>query len=139
MRRTRKQENPPTISEPDTSGEECIYVHNPEEGVTLPPHPSKIYAVIDVKGHQHKVTKDDRVILEKLIPTDPDEPAPEIGQQIVFDKVLIVGTQDYTSIGRPTVPHARVYATLEEKTRSEKVIIFKKKRRKGYQKSQGHK
>lgn len=80
LRRARLLENPPTVAEADTSGEECIYVHNPEEGVTLPPHPSKIYAVIDVKGHQHKVTKDDRVILEKLIPTDPDAPVPEVGQ-----------------------------------------------------------
>jgi large subunit ribosomal protein L21 len=71
-------------------------------------------------------------MLEKLIPTDADQTEPEVGQQIIFDKVLIVGTEDYTSIGRPSVPHARVYATLEEKTKSEKVIIFKKKRRKGY-------
>ena len=47
----------------------------------------------------------------------------------------MVGTQDYTSLGRPTVADAKVYATLEEISRSEKVIVFKKKRRKGYQKS----
>ena len=51
----------------------------------------------------------------------------------------MIGTPDYTSLGRPSVAHARVYATLEEITRSEKVIVFKKKRRKGYQKNAGHK
>jgi len=51
----------------------------------------------------------------------------------------MVGTKDYTCIGRPTIANARVYATLEEISKSEKVIVFKKKRRKGYQKSQGHK
>ena len=51
----------------------------------------------------------------------------------------MIGTPDYTSVGRPTVANAKVYATLDEISRSEKVIIFKKKRRQGYQKSQGHK
>ena len=51
----------------------------------------------------------------------------------------MVGTADYTSIGRPSVDRARVFATLEEKGASEKVIVFKKKRRQGYQKSRGHK
>ena len=63
----------------------------------------------------------------------------EVGQQLVFDDVLMVGTPEYTAIGRPSVENARVYVTLEEITRSEKVIVFKKKKRKGYQKSQGHK
>ena len=53
----------------------------------------------------------------------------------MFDEILMVGTKDYTSLGRPTVANARVFATLEEIAMSEKVIVFKKKRRKGYQKS----
>ena len=51
----------------------------------------------------------------------------------------MIGTQDYTAIGRPSIAGAKVFVTLEEKTSSEKVIVFKKKRRQGYQKSQGHK
>ena len=51
---------------------------------------------------------------------------------------MLIGTQDYTSIGQPFVTSARVYATVEEKSRTEKVIVFKKKRRKGYQKNKGH-
>ena len=86
-----------------------------------------------VKGNQFKVAKDDRVMLESL------GEGFHVGQQLVFDEVLMVGTQDFTSIGRPTVANAKVYATLEEISRSEKVIVFKKRRRKTYQKSQGHK
>ena len=51
----------------------------------------------------------------------------------------MIGTPDYTCLGRPTVSNARVIVTLEEKPLSEKVIIFKKRRRKGYQKNAGHK
>ena len=47
----------------------------------------------------------------------------------------MLGTADYTALGRPSVQNARVYVTLEEKTKSEKVIVFKKKKRQGYQKS----
>ena len=50
----------------------------------------------------------------------------------------MVGTTDYTAIGRPTIGNARVYATIEEHSQTEKVIIFKKRRRKGYQKNAGH-
>ena len=92
-----------------------------------------MFAVISVKGQQFRVMKDDRVILERL-----GDEFRQVGSQLVFDEVLMVGSADYTSVGRPTVSSARVYATLEEISRSEKVIVFKKKRRKGYQKSQGH-
>lgn len=51
----------------------------------------------------------------------------------------MIGTVDYTAVGRPNLMSARVYATVEEMTLSEKVIVFKKSRRKRYQKSQGHK
>ena len=57
----------------------------------------------------------------------------------MFEDIMMIGTPEYTSVGRPAVAGARVHATLEEVTRTQKVIVFKKKRRKGYQKSQGHK
>ena len=50
----------------------------------------------------------------------------------------MVGTTEYTAIGRPSIGNARVYATIEEHSQTEKVIIFKKRRRKGYQKNAGH-
>ena len=50
----------------------------------------------------------------------------------------MIGTKDYTAIGRPQVTKARVYATVEEESQTEKVIFFKLSRRKGYQRSGGH-
>lgn len=98
--------------------------------MSLPPLDDKIFAVIHFGGLQHKVTKDDIVMLEK-IDLKP-------GETFVFDNVLLVGTDEYTSIGRPYVKTAKVLATLEETTLTDKVIVFKKKRRKGYQKNMGH-
>ena len=72
----------------------------------------------------------DRVMTEKL--------PFEVGQQICLDDVLMVGTKDYTAVGRPVVTKARVYATVEESVQTEKVIFFKLQRRKGYQRSGGH-
>ena len=77
--------------------------------------------------------RDDRVIIDDL---GHDF---QVGQQLVFDDIMMIGTADYTSIGRPSVESAKVFATLEEKGYSDKVIVFKKKRRQGYQKSRGHK
>lgn len=51
----------------------------------------------------------------------------------------MMGTPDLTILGRPSLAKAKVYASVEEMSLSEKVIVFKKKRRQGYQKSQGHK
>lgn len=62
----------------------------------------------------------------------------KVGDQIVIDQVMLLGTKDYTCIGQPFVNSARVYATVEEMSKTQKVIIFKKRRRKGYQKNQGH-
>lgn len=50
----------------------------------------------------------------------------------------MVGTPEYTAIGRPAISNARVYATLQEKALTEKVVIFKMRRRKGYRKNAGH-
>jgi len=55
-----------------------------------------------------------------------------------MDKILLIGTPDFTSVGRPYLENTKVLCTVEENSKSEKVIIFKKKRRKGYQKNQGH-
>jgi len=66
-----------------------------------------MFAVIRIKGLQYKVTKDDRVMVEKLDDF-------EVGQQIELEEVLLVGTKDYTSVGRPTVARAKVLATIEE-------------------------
>ena len=100
-----------------------MYVHEPELGITLPPNPEEIFAVIRIKGMQYKVSKDDRVMSELLEDF-------EVGTQIELEDVLLVGTKDYTCVGRPNVKQARVFATVEETSQTEKVLIFKKRRRK---------
>lgn len=59
----------------------------------------------------------------------------DINDQVVFDGVLMIGTKDFTLLGRPNVNSAKVYATVEEQTETDKTIVFKKKRRKTYQKT----
>ena len=144
LRRERKAANPPRVSPPETSGVGLTVIHDPQRGIAWPPSPDQCFAVISVKGMQHKVCKDDRVMLENLCPgstsagsEDRVELSP--GQQLVFEDVLMFATADLTVMGRPSLARARVYASVEEMTLAEKVIVFKKKRRQGYQKSRGHK
>ncbi len=111
--------------------EEKFVVHNPEKTISIPASDEKIFAVVHFKGFQHKVTKDDIIKMEKIQELSP-------GDTFVFDNVLLVGTNEYTSIGRPYVGSCKVLATVEENCLSDKVIIFKKKRRKGYQNNAGH-
>jgi large subunit ribosomal protein L21 len=110
--------------------EEKFVVHNSEKEIAIPAKDENLFAVIHFKGLQHKVIKNDVIILEK-IPL-------EVGQTFVFDKIMLIGTTDYTSLGRPYISSAKVLANVEQQTLSEKVIIFKKQRRKGYQKNQSH-
>ena len=62
----------------------------------------------------------------------------KVGEKVEIDEVLLIGTRDQTTVGRPLIPNAKVIATVEEQTRDKKLIVFKKKRRKGYKKKQGH-
>jgi len=97
----------------------------------LPAPDHKIFAVIKFKGLQHKITKDDTIMLEKI-------DGLEVGDTFFFDNVLLVASDEYTSVGRPFVRSAKVLATIQEHSLTDKVIVFKKKRRKGYQRNQGH-
>jgi len=80
---------------PAVAQEAVVYVHNAENGVTLPHHPENVFAVIRLLGIQHKVSKNDRVMVEQL--------PYEVGTQICLNDILLVGTTDYTAIGRPLV------------------------------------
>ncbi|CDW90760.1 50s ribosomal protein l21 [Stylonychia lemnae] len=128
IKKQKKLLNPVVPNEEDPVS--TLYVHNEEEGVQLPPNPTKIFAIVRIKGLQYKVTKDDRLMSEKL--------DFEVGQQIELDEVLLIGTQDYTCIGRPTVSKAKVIATVEEQSYTDKTLIFKKRRRKDSQRHMGY-
>ncbi len=110
---------------------EKFVVHNPEKSISLPALDHKLFAVIKFKGLQHKITKDDTIMLEKI-------EGLEVGDTFFFDKVLLVASDEYTSVGRPFLTTAKVLATVQEHSLTEKVIVFKKKRRKGYQRNKGH-
>ena len=89
-----------------------------------------MYAIVDIAGQQFKVEKGQEVFVHRL---DGDE-----GAKMEFDKVLLVDNNGKVSVGTPTVEGAKISAKIIVHTRADKVIVFKKKRRKGYQKSNGH-
>ena len=95
----------------------------------MPPPPSR-FAVVELGGTQYKVAADDVIAVEKL--------KAEVGSIIHVNRVLLVASKDATIIGSPLVKDATVEAVVEEQTLADKVIVFKKKRRKGYRRWKGH-
>ena len=91
---------------------------------------SKMYAVIKTGGKQYRVSEGDFLRVERL------EGA--VGSNIELSEVLAVGEGADLKIGAPTVSGATVVAQILEQGKHKKVLIFKKKRRKGYTKKQGH-
>lgn len=89
-----------------------------------------MYAVIKTGGKQYRVQAGEKIKVEQ-IPAD-------VGSQIVLDQVLMVGTGETVTIGKPLVAGAQVSATVVSQGRHDKVKIFKMRRRKHYQKRQGH-
>jgi large subunit ribosomal protein L21 len=89
-----------------------------------------MYAVIKSGGKQYRVEAGAQLRVEAL--------AADVGAAVSFDQVLLVGAGDAIKVGAPLVPGALVKATVVAQGRGEKVRIFKLRRRKHYQKSQGH-
>jgi large subunit ribosomal protein L21 len=91
---------------------------------------SSMYAVIKTGGKQYRVAPGEKIKIEQ-IPAD-------VGAQIVLDQVLMVADGDAVKLGNPLVSGAKVSATVIAHGRGTKVKIFKMRRRKHYQKTQGH-
>lgn len=89
-----------------------------------------MFAVIKTGGKQYRVAKDDRLTVEKLVA--------EPGATVTLDEVLMVGGDQGTTLGAPRVEGASVTATVVEQTRGEKLIVFKKRRRKHSRTKNGH-
>lgn len=89
-----------------------------------------MYAVIKTGGKQYKVAPGEKLKVEQM-------PA-EVGANVVLDQVLMVGEGESVRLGQPMVAGATVTATVVSQGRGEKVKIFKMRRRKHYQKHQGH-
>ena len=89
-----------------------------------------MYAIVEIAGQQFKVAKDQKVFVNRL-------PGEE-GDSLSFDKVLLTGDGDSVTLGAPAIDGALVDAKITRHLKGDKVIVFKKKRRKGYQTLNGH-
>lgn len=89
-----------------------------------------MYAIVEIAGQQFKVAKDQKVFVNRL--------SGEEGDEVSFDKVLLTGDGDNITLGAPAIEGALVGAKISRHLKGDKVIVFKKKRRKGYQKKNGH-
>jgi large subunit ribosomal protein L21 len=89
-----------------------------------------MYAIVDIAGQQFKVEKDSKVFAHRLEGKE--------GSKVTFEKVLLLEDKGKVSVGAPTVTGASVSAKIVSHLKDDKVLVFKKKRRKGYQKLNGH-
>jgi large subunit ribosomal protein L21 len=88
-----------------------------------------MFAIVEINGQQFKVTKDQEIFVHRL--------QNEEGTQVSFDSVLLVSDDKKTQVGSPNLK-AKVETTVLEHLKGDKVIVFKKKRRKGYKVKNGH-
>ena len=89
-----------------------------------------MYAIVNIAGQQFKVEKDQKIYVHRL-------PNKE-GDKVTFDEVLLVDNKGKVDVGAPVVQGAKVTAKVVSHLKGDKVIVFKKKRRKGYQTRNGH-
>lgn len=89
-----------------------------------------MYAVIQTGGKQFKVEQGNTILVEKL--------DAKLGDEVVIDQVLMLGDGETATIGRPVVNGASVKVKVVRQTRGPKLIVFKKRSKKGYKKTQGH-
>jgi large subunit ribosomal protein L21 len=89
-----------------------------------------MYAIVEIAGQQFKVEKDQKVYVHRLENAE--------GESLEFKTVLLVDNDGKVKVGTPKVRGARVTAKVLEHIKGDKVLVFKKKRRKGYKKFNGH-
>ena len=89
-----------------------------------------MYAIVEIAGQQFKVAKDQKVYVHRL--------QGEEGSKVTFDNVLLLDDAGNVTLGAPAIEGASVTAQILSHLKGDKVIVFKKKRRKGYQKKNGH-
>ena len=89
-----------------------------------------MYAIVEMAGQQFKVAKDQKVYVHRL--------QTEEGKKVTFDKVLLLEDGGNVTVGAPVIEGAAVEAKVVKHLKGDKVIVFKKKRRKGYRKKNGH-
>ena len=89
-----------------------------------------MYAVVDISGKQYKIMEKERIIVPRL--------DAEVGEKIKLDRVLLVSSDDGVKIGQPLLKSAKVNASVLNHDYGKKITVFKKKRRKDYKVTKGH-
>jgi len=89
-----------------------------------------MYAIVEIAGQQFKVNKDQKIFVHRQ--------DGEVGDKLSFDRVYLIDNEDDIKVGTPVVDGAMINASIVSHVRGDKVLVFKKKRRKGYQKMNGH-
>ena len=89
-----------------------------------------MFAIVEIAGQQFKVAKDQKVFVHRL--------AAEEGKKVSFDNVLMLSDGNKVTVGAPAIDGAQVGAKIIKHLKGDKVIVFKKKRRKGYRVKNGH-
>ena len=89
-----------------------------------------MYAIVEIAGQQFKVEKDQQIFVHRL--------ETEEGKKVDFDNVLLIDNDGKINVGAPAIEGAKVSASVVRHLKGDKVIVFKKKRRKGYKKKNGH-
>ncbi len=89
-----------------------------------------MYAIVDIAGKQFKVEKDAKLFVPRLDAA--------VGDHVTFDRVLLVSDGKKVSVGTPSVKGYAIKATVVDQVKGDKMIVFKKKRRKGYRVTRGH-
>ena len=89
-----------------------------------------MYAIVEIAGQQFKVEKDRKFFVHRL---DAEE-----GSTVEFEKVLLIENDGKVKVGKPTVKAAKISAKVLAHQKGDKVLVFKKKRRKGYKTLNGH-
>lgn len=89
-----------------------------------------MYAIVDIAGQQFKVQKSQQIFVHRLEGNE--------GDTVNFDKVLLVDNEGKVDVGFPTIKGASINAKIVSHLKGDKVLVFKKKRRKGYAKLNGH-
>ncbi len=104
-----------------------VYLHPLQQEVFKT---KNMFAIVEIAGQQFKVAKDQKVFVHRL--------DAKTGDKVSFDKVYLVADGDKVSVGAPAVANASVEAKVVRHLKDDKVIVFKKKRRKGYRVKNGH-
>jgi large subunit ribosomal protein L21 len=89
-----------------------------------------MYAIVEIAGQQFKVEKNDEIFVHQL--------EGEEGTKVEFNEILLIDNEGKINIGKPHVEGSKVTGKILGHVRGDKVVVFKKKRRKGYQKETGH-